>query len=348
MTTTVSAAYRKRMFSWIKQEQRRLFESSSAAKLAVYFSPESRDYVDRAAGTGLFATTKSKDQLWWSTEPENSVYSLTYLAEYRGIIKWLVHNHVPFDIVVRPDAAELSRYDAVIAPSLAAISDQDADLLDRYVAAGGHLIVTGASPAALDEFGNPRGASILKSLAQRDGTHLSALASPAPAGTNAVHTAELVGKSYLTSGSAAASQAIRELLGKHAHSPIETNADKSVHIELRTAGHEMLLHLINPERLWNAKAARKQDVTVSIELPGDVTVADVRLTSPEPPRTKAQNEGKTGQAARPAKTGQSARPGKPAPVDLAAGLPFTVEGHRVSFKVPLEAYEMVVVSTQPR
>src|SRR6202030_273526 len=98
-------AYRKRVFSWIRQEETRLFASTSAAKVAVYFSPESRDYVDKAAGSGLFANTKSKDILWWSNEQENSVYSLTYLAEYRGIIKWLVHNHVPFDIVVRPDAA---------------------------------------------------------------------------------------------------------------------------------------------------------------------------------------------------------------------------------------------------
>jgi Beta-galactosidase trimerisation domain len=362
MTTTVGAAYRKRMFSWIKQEERRLFESFSAARIAVYFSPESRDYVDKAAGTGLFATTKSKDALWWSTEPVNSVYSLTYLAEYRGIIKWLVHNHVPFDIVVRPDAGELSRFDAVIAPSLVALSDQVAGLLDRYVAAGGHLIVTGPSPAALDELGNPRSAAILKSLAQRDGPQLSALTWPA--GTKVVHTAELVGKSYLTSDSTAASQAIRELLGEHAHSPIETNADKSVHIELRKSGNETLLHLINPERLWNAKAARKQDVTVSIELPPDVTVADVRLTSPELLQTKAQNEIKNDQTARPGKTGQPPRPGKPAPAgsrqaepqsaavksEQGAGktLPFTVEGHRVFFTVPLEAYEMVVVSTQPR
>ena len=85
--------------------------SESAAKVGVYFSPESRDYLDKASGTGLFATTKSKDTLWWSREEVDSVYSLTYLAEYRGVIKWLLHHHVPFDIVVRPDAAELSRYE---------------------------------------------------------------------------------------------------------------------------------------------------------------------------------------------------------------------------------------------
>jgi hypothetical protein len=248
------------MFSWIQQQQGRLFASDSAARVAVYFSPESRDYLDKAAGTGLFATTRSKpgDELWWSDERRDSVYSLSYLAEYRGIIKWLTHNHVPFDIVVRPDAAELSRYQAVIAPALTALSDRDADLLDRYAATGGKLVITGPRPASLDELGNRRGVAVLKSL-QRG---------------SATHSAQLLGKSYLASGSPLASRAIPKLLGSSMRSPIETNAGKTVHMELRKSGGETLLHLVNPERLWNARAPRQRDVAVSIELPADVSVAE--------------------------------------------------------------------------
>jgi hypothetical protein len=46
-----------------------------------------RDYVDKADGTGLFSTTKVKDLQWWSNEKEDedSVYALTYLAEYRAL-----------------------------------------------------------------------------------------------------------------------------------------------------------------------------------------------------------------------------------------------------------------------
>jgi hypothetical protein len=372
MTTTVGAAYRKRMFSWIKQEEARLFASDSAAKVAVYFSPESRDYLDKGTGTGLFATTKSKDILWWSSEQVDSVYSLTYLAEYRGIIKWLVHNHVPFDIVVRPDAAELARYETVIAPALAAISDGDAGLLDGYVATGGNLVVTGPQPATLDEFGTRRDAAILKSLVRREGPKLSAQASPVSGRGAVLRSAELLGKSYLTSGSATAGRAIGELIGAHVHSPIETNADKSVHMELRRSGNETLLHMINPERLWNGKAPKKQDVAVRLEMPPDVTVFDVRLTSPEvidlPGRSNepVRRSPRPGKASQPSRSGKS---GKAAPVDAietvggpsakkedqgaggagkAAILAFTTEGNTISFKVPLEAYEMVVISTKPR
>ena len=107
------------------------------------------------------------DERWWSDDRADSVYSLSYLAEYRGIIKWLIHNHVPFDIVVRPDDAELSRYVTVIAPALTAVSDREAELLDGYVAGGGKLVVTGPKPASLDELGDPRRTAALKSLGRR-------------------------------------------------------------------------------------------------------------------------------------------------------------------------------------
>src|ERR1700730_19351763 len=87
-----------------------------------------RDYVDKADGTRLFSTTKVKDLQWWSNEKEDedSVYALTYLAEYQGFIKWLVHNHIPFDIIVRPDAAELSRYQPDMRGALVSVSDNTA------------------------------------------------------------------------------------------------------------------------------------------------------------------------------------------------------------------------------
>jgi hypothetical protein len=381
MTTTVGAAYRKRMFSWIKQQEQRLFASESAAKVAVYCSPESRDYVDKGAGSGLFATTKAEDAWWWSREREDSVYSLLYLAEYRGMIKWLTHNHVPFDIVVRPDALELSRYRTVIAPALTAISNEDADLLDSYVAAGGNLIVTGPNPAMLDSFGNTRGSMALKTLLGRE--HVSALPSPSAGGGAAIHIPELLGKTYLTSGSASASQAISARIADYVHSPIETNADKDVHVELRISGNEMLLHLVNPVRLWNRSAPIRRNVTVRMEIPPGVRVAGVELTTPEVQGKSAANEMSTDLSAQARKTSHPDRARKksreatrvksashnrghkkarlPAadkdeeplvtgklPATVPAKLPYTVDGGQLSFTVPLAAYDMVVISTIPQ
>ncbi len=324
MTVTAGTAYRRHIYSWIKQHEKRLFASASGAKVAVYFSPESRDYLDKAEGTGLYTAIRPKDTIWWSNLPADSLYRRTYLAEYRGMIKWLVHNHVPFDIVVRPRAEELSAYETVIAPSLAAISNADATVLDGYVAKGGRLVVTGPEPAMLDEFGNPRPAPAVAPL-DRDRPRSAVAespvspAAPKPAGM-ALHTGQLVGKAYLMSGSPEASTAIGELLGDRVRRSLTTDAGPSMHVEVRTLGDEMLLHLIDSERLWNKQAPETRDVAVSLVLPPGRTVSDVRVTSPEPLSR---------------------------PPQAASKLPFSVAGDRVSFKVPLRAYTMVIVATRP-
>jgi hypothetical protein len=163
-----------------------------------------------------------------------------------------------------------------------------------------------------------------------------------------------LGKAYLTSSSPAAGRVIGELIENYVHSLIETDADWNVHIELRTLENERLLHLINPEHLWNKKARTKRDVTVHLALAPGTAVADVRLTSPNAARRTVSGATGADLAARPNKAGQ--RPGLGNQVATnrnqgglaSASLPFTVKGNRVSFKVPLEAYEMVVVSTKPQ
>jgi hypothetical protein len=369
MTTTVGPAYRKRMFSWIKREQQRLFASESMAKVAVYYSPESRDYLDRAVGSGLFANTKNKDPLWWSSEEEDSVYGRTYLAEYRGIIKWLANNHVPFDIIARPDAAELSRYQTIIAPSLGAIADEDADLLDQYVAAGGDLIATGQKVAMLDEFGNERNQAALKSLPVRQAAGTEDVTASVPGAKRVVHIPELLGKAYLASDSAGTGHSLEEMIVQYVHSPVTTSADKSVHVEMRKSGNEILVHLINPERIWNKKAPAKRMVTVSVELPAGVAVTGVQLSSPEPGKMQTSRHlratdafaqalatsrsgkkvsEKTAKKSRARGSQTTVRRGNDDSPTKIASLSYRMDGNLVVIQVPLEAYEMVVISTTPR
>ena len=320
MTTTVGAAFRRQTYGWIKQQEHRLFASRSGAKVAVYFSPESRDYLDRAIGTGLYTVIRKDDANWWSNEPNDSIYLRTYLAEYRGIIKWLVHNHVPFDIVVRPQANELSVYDAVIAPSPAALSDGDAATLDRYVASGGHLVVTGPDAAMLDEFGNRRVAPILQSLNAGERPAVSQSPGTETRARAAVHSPRWLGKDYLSSSSPEAGAAIGEMLGAQPRQALQVDAGPSVHVTVRTLGDETLIHLVNPERLWDKTAPEQREVAISLALPAGRRVKDVQITSPVASQKPAQ---------------------------AAVRLPFSVNADRVVFKVPLRAYAMIVVTTQP-
>ena len=317
MTETVGALYRRQAYAWIKQHEARLFASRSGAKVAVYFSPESRDYLDRAAGTGLYTVIRKDDAHWWSNEPKDSLYLRSYLAEYRGIIKWLVQHHVPFDIVVRPRADELASYDAVIAPSPAALSAQDAAVLDQYVSNGGHLVVTGPDAAMLDEFGTPRTLPILKSLAADD---RAAQASTTVRARTAAHSPLWLGRDYLTSTAPDAGAQIGDLLGPLPRRVLQTNAASSVHVEVRTLGDETLIHLINPERLWDKAAPEQREIEISLALPPGRRVKGIQVTSPVPLQK---------------------------PPQVPARLPFSATAERVDFKISLRAYAMVIVTLDP-
>jgi hypothetical protein len=166
------------------------------------------------------------------------------------------------------------------------------------------------------------------------------------------------------------------------HSPVSTTADKTVHIELRRSGNEIVLHLINPERIWNKKAPTSRMVTVSVEIPADAVVSAVQLTSPEPGKKLASRHlratdafaqapattragkrvsEKATKKSRPARseaTGSvpvSRRPKSKTAGQVnddgpakTASLPYQMDGNRVVIQVPLEAYEMVVISTTAR
>jgi hypothetical protein len=103
-------------------------------------------------------------------------------AAFRGAYRALVESHLPFDVLPDERLADadgdgrLGRYKAVVLPNAAALADEQAALLDRYVERGGGLVAT-FETATRDARGAPRpeGTIALRSLgaarvlAKRDG-----------------------------------------------------------------------------------------------------------------------------------------------------------------------------------
>ena len=244
MATTVDDAFRSRSYEWIKTNLPQLFESKSEANIGVLFSRHSRDHMGQGLGSGLYATWQSDDPLWWTTEKQDSIYSQTYLAEYRGIAKWLSQSHIPFDIIVSPDEDELKHYKFVIAPALTAVSADDFHKLRNYAEGGGQLIITGEAPLSLNAFGDEQ---LLSSLL---GSNL-----PKPTKTDKVSILKLndgaltflkqsVGADYIKNGGKEGVEKLRGLLGK-LESPVQVTSNAPIHVELKRHRETMLLHLIN-------------------------------------------------------------------------------------------------------
>jgi len=311
MAATVGAAFRKRMYSWADQHTDAIYDTKSAARVAVLYSSLSRDYVDYPYGFALFTDTepptvsskdpktskpyKGPDREWWSDEKRDSVKSLEVLGEYRGFIKALSHLHVPFSVeaMQKLTAADLKRYETLIAPNLTAVTDSQAKLLADFVAGGGNLIITGLNPTGLDGYGTPRTKLALADVLGFDRATLPAT----DAGRSRVHRAgsvhyvnALLARRYLRTNDPLALGRITRLLRRTTSSAMTTDAHRHVHADLYRlppkapqGGGELVLHLLSFVGINGNGIAPNdpQDVTVTLQLPVDHIATGGTLSSPE-------------------------------------------------------------------
>jgi hypothetical protein len=280
MATSVGTDYRANMFSWIKTHARRLFESRSNASVAILYSPESRDYLGRGSGSGLYATMNSDDRLWWSTEPSDSVYSQAYLAEHRGLMKWLLDNNIPFDTIVSPDELELRSYDTIVVPALAAISDKGAEDLEAYVRGGGTMFLTGATLPVLDEVGRQRNEPALKDLFDEYAARPANAIYARVGNGRFAHAGSPLGMHYLTGNDEPTRSQLEmaELAGKTPR--LEVRALQPVHVEHLKSGNDTILQFVAAIGRDGVLTRTPASVNVKLPLPDGTIVEEIRVSSP--------------------------------------------------------------------
>ena len=311
MAATVGPAFRKRMYAWADRHSGAIYDGTSAARVAVLYSSLSRDYVDYPYGFALYTDTeppivngkdpktslayRGPDREWWSDEKRDSVKNLEVLGEYRGFIKVLSHLHVPFAVepMQKLTAADLKRYETLIAPNLTAVTDQQAKLLSDYVKGGGNLIITGLLPTGLDGFGAPRARLALADALGFDKDTIPA----AEAGRSRVYGAgsvhyvnALLARRYFRTDDPLALGRITNLLQATTSAALTTDAHPHLYMDLYrlepgdpAAGGEMVLHLINFVGINGNGVApdTARDVTVTLQLPADHVASGAVLSTPE-------------------------------------------------------------------
>jgi hypothetical protein len=284
MAASVDPVYRTNLFGWIKSNQDYLMNAKPAARVALLYSPASRDYVDRASALGQYATVNSADPLWWESEPSGSAYTLQYTAEFRGMVKLLVHNHIPFEVVVRPSsAAELANYQTVIWPDAESVSDAEAQILKSYVSSGGHLIATGPNPGGWDEYGSSRPQYALSEVlgVNKGSTLPRSKMNPYGAGA-AYFFADLLGKKYFTNTSDSLTATASLLAAVKATSApwLTTNAHQKVHIELSQGDNKLFLQYVNFIGLTGTFSVVPTSALTTLKVPAGKEVVSVKLTTP--------------------------------------------------------------------
>jgi hypothetical protein len=166
------------------------------------------------------------------------------------------------------------------------VSDEEAAIVEAFVARGGMLLITGPNPSRRNGFGDPRSDYALAELldVHRDDRMPRVTDRTVGAG-RVVHFAELLGWQYLRETTPAAAARLLEVIRSGAPPVIETDADRRVHLEARHWHQESLLHFAN---LTGVRGAAGFQVTptqfqVRMAMPPDRRVETVRVASPDPP-----------------------------------------------------------------
>jgi len=214
---------------------------------------------------------------------------------YRAVIlaeQALIEAKVPFDIVMDSNLADLSRYRALVLANVESMSEEQADLLKKFLRSGRGLVVTDDT-GRYDQWRRTRPESVFASLrtkAERDAAgyeraaygrgriafldELEPAVAPPP---NANHFDD---RYWLPPKNAEAFLAAVRWSAGDAF-PLSVEAPRAVTVELlmQEQPRRLLLHLLNYDVEHSAQ------LTATLRLPQGATVTQVRLLSPDGPRS---------------------------------------------------------------
>ncbi|MCM2677950.1 beta-galactosidase trimerization domain-containing protein [Alkalicoccobacillus plakortidis] len=110
----------KRIYNYLKTFEQEYNDMKPMADVAIIYSQRTADYYG-----------KDNPAERWQ-------------AHYRGMYEIMAESHIPFTVLHEGclSIEKLQPYSCLILPNVAALSDEEASLLDRYVNSGGHIITT--------------------------------------------------------------------------------------------------------------------------------------------------------------------------------------------------------------
>jgi hypothetical protein len=313
---------RTRMYGFAQANADRIYSAESLATVGVYHSSGSRDFADPTEGTGQYATTTRPAGVrdWWSTEATDSCYAKQWLGEFRGTVKALVHAHVPFNVVTSPGlrAEDLTGYKVLVLPDLEAVADAEVAAIRQFVQGGGVIVITGANPTGMNEFGDSRPEFALSDVLgiTRD-TRPQALKQNTFGSGTAYYLPDLPGRRYLAGNAGDAFEALIAPVRQHAQAAVTAEAERQVHVEAYRFDKDVVVQLTNFIGVTGgAMSVVPTTARVSVQLPASARLKSVGVSSPDDPTPELQP------------------------------LQVTTSGNTVSFAVPLQQYALVVVSTE--
>lgn len=110
---------------------------------------------DADLGEGAVSSAKVGLIFSWATRKYHNAGETDWCGEFIGWARLLIEEHVPYDIVIAENAFDLNKYDLLILPNSAYLSDEFVRTIGEFVSSGGKIIAT-AETSLFDEKGEKR------------------------------------------------------------------------------------------------------------------------------------------------------------------------------------------------
>jgi hypothetical protein len=291
-TVSADPAMRTHLYAFIRANQDRIFRASSLATVALYHSSPSRDYVKPTEGSGLFANAirPNGPAEWWSkNDPQLSCYQQQWLGEFRGMLKALVHAHVPFNVLTSPTltAADLIAYKALMLPDLEAVSDGEAGIIREFVREGAAIVISGSNPTGMTELGADRSEYALADvLGFSKASALPPTKQSSFGKGHCYYFSDLLGGQYLRDNAQAAYDKLIGIGLQTVTPSVTLSGDRRIHLEATTLGADTIVHLVNFTSLGDRPrpfTTLSTKCTLSVAIPAGKQVTSVAVSSPDNP-----------------------------------------------------------------
>ncbi len=299
MFESVGPEFRKTWFGFMQEHPEALPGGERLARVGIWYSSASRDYLDYRPGAGhygMYVSTDppTDDRDWWATEEGDSCIEKPHLGGWRGAANALTQLRVPYKplLATGEPPADLEGVAFLWLPSVKAMSDDEVQAVRMFVEGGGFLLATGEYPAATDDLGNVvdhnRFEGVLgaipgdldRGLIQRVG-HGMALYRPHDLARNAFEE---------FSDADAAAEALSEierLVRIHVEDDVVLDHPRWVHVEVaRLASDHHVLYAVHFGGLKQPIVEDLQDVEVVYRAPRGYRVSSVEAFSPDDKATR--------------------------------------------------------------
>ncbi len=245
-----------------------------------FLEENGRHYINvkQVADVAILASTPTAK--WYSRSRVAQGHEIP--RSMQGIAQALVELHIPFNVVVDEDLTPDLDYRALVLPNVACMSDEQAEVISRYVEGGGSLVATGVSSLFDERFQTRTDFALSEVFGVHHGQGTEPLTKSQYGSGLSAYLAGSVAEVFWRDGLAETRDLIKDAMAYALRDEWQIKVDAPpatvTNVSEARDGSTTYLHLINFETV-----KRVEGIDVQVRVPTGESLQRATLLSPELP-----------------------------------------------------------------